>query len=56
MKRSCPENNFFYVIKELKAFRTLAKSLFSKKKTEDGNFLKFQKDDFTQPNAQGRTS
>jgi hypothetical protein len=32
MKRSCPEENFFYLIKELKAFRTLAISLFSQKK------------------------
>jgi hypothetical protein len=42
MKRSCPANEFFYVIEELKVFRALAKS----KKTEGGNFLKFQKEFF----------
>jgi hypothetical protein len=45
MKRSCPANEFFYVIEELKVFRALAKSLFSKK-NEGGHFLKFQKEFF----------
>jgi hypothetical protein len=28
MKRSCPASEIFHVIEELKAYRTLAKSLF----------------------------
>jgi hypothetical protein len=35
MKRSCPANKLFYVFEKLKAFRTLEKSLFFSKKTED---------------------
>jgi hypothetical protein len=42
MKRSCPANEFFYVIEELKAYSTLAKSLFLQK-TEAENFFENSK-------------